>query len=113
MNFLEMSTEELVNLIKSEGYTPQTGYGQFVLRRALRPEISMNEFVKIWNTVSGIAPIFKKSIQKTVTHKLVETFSDEPKFIELVEENEYYIRWLWGDISGGTPKKFIKSLEKV
>lgn len=47
MNFLEMPTEELVNLIKSEGYTPQTGYGQFVKRRALRPEIDMKKFCKI------------------------------------------------------------------
>jgi len=109
----DMSTEELVSYVKSQGYTPQTGYGQFVKHRTLRPEISMKQFLKIWGQVSG-APLPEDNIPfSNPTHVLKETFSNDPKLIVILESNKDYIKWVDAYGTGGTPRQFIERLELI
>lgn len=59
----EMTTEELVRYVKSMGKDAQSSYGLFVANRNLRPEISMREFKRIWDSVT---PYHFKTQRKVV-----------------------------------------------
>lgn len=49
----ELNTQQLVERVKVWASSASEGYGLFVKERALKPEIGMKEFLKIWEQVSA------------------------------------------------------------
>jgi hypothetical protein len=111
--FNEMNTEELVNVVKSMGLDAQSSFGQFVKARALRPEIGMREFRRIWDRVSGVvSPAVVLPFNPT--HVLLENFPGAvEKEIEILKKTDDVIEWRSQFGRGGTPRQFIKSLEVI
>jgi hypothetical protein len=105
-----LTTEELVAAIKAMGFTPQDGFGQFVIHRDLRPEISMPEFKRIFDNIAPAMPKSDKPTFKGATHALKETFSDQVKLVQVIEENEHVVRFIDEHGTGSTPRQFIESL---
>ncbi len=110
---INLSAESLVAHIKAKGYTPQTGYGQFVKHRDLKPEIDMKKFVKIWEQVRPQLYIRPKPVWNKDTHILKRNGCD-PLPVEVLEDNGVVIRFVtqWG-MFGSQPHAYIDSLETI
>lgn len=52
-NLLTANTADVIADIKARGFNKQTGYGQFVKARNLKPEVDMKEFSRIYDSVSA------------------------------------------------------------
>ena len=112
----QASAADVIADIKAKGFTKQTGYGQFVIARGLKPEIDMKKFSEIFDQVT---PKIFKSVEVTgkitPTHIVIETFEGAvPKRVQILEEGEGYTKWITEEGSvQSSPKQFIKSIEKI
>lgn len=61
-NLLTANAADVIADIKARGFNKQTGYGQFVKARNLKPELGMKEFSKVYDFVS--AAMLKQSMPK-------------------------------------------------
>lgn len=109
----ELTTEELVQRVKSMSNDQQSAYGLFVKERDLKPEIDAKEFNRIWNSVSANPYVKKENREFKPTH--LDTVTNTPVQIEETE-TAYIITWQNG-MTGQDPKQFAKDrykpLEKV
>lgn len=112
----EASASDVIADIKAKGFTKQTGYGQFVIARSLKPEIDMKEFSSIFDSVAP--KLFQATTitgKITPTHIVTETYEGAfPKRVQILEEGEGYTKWITEEGSvQSSPKKFIKSMETI
>lgn len=107
---------ELAGDYKFRGIERQAAYSAFIRDRNLKPGIDAKEFFAIYD--SAIALPIKRYLSNEkvegMTHILVESYSDIPKNIKLLEEYETHIRWITDfGMTGSTPKIYISSLEPI
>ena len=88
----ELSTEQLVQRIKTLSNDPQSAYGLFVKERNLKPEINAKQFMQIWESVSAnphvrnLTTSFQPTHIDTLTGKQVQ-ITDDGNVYKLVWEN--------------------------
>jgi len=103
----ELSTEQLVQRIKSRTNDRQGAYGLFVKERNLRPEINAGEFFDIWDRVTPNPYIETKEVDFVPTHTLFGMnvmVTDLGNRIEFVGEN---------GMTGGEPKPLRKEFVPI
>ncbi|QLE46339.1 hypothetical protein FD723_39710 (plasmid) [Nostoc sp. C052] len=115
-NLQQFSDSELAGDYKARGIDRQSSYSQFVKDRNLNPGIDAKDFFEIYD--QAIAKLINRYIVNEkiegMTHILIETYSDMPKHIKLLKEDEIHIQWVTDfGMTGSTGKAFIKSLEPI
>lgn len=92
---------DIIADIKYRGFDAQSGYGQFVKARDLKPEISMPEFIEIYKTVTATPlPIVSEyksgvTVGDTVSYTDVNLWSDKGKLTRISGKKAWVIwdRW--------------------